>query len=114
MAFGSLLAAGELDRRITIQRSAPVSNRFNEKVDVWSDLATVWAKKEDLSDRERIAAQEVSAEAMARFRIRWSARVADVNAKDRIVYRGKVYGITAVKEIGRRVGLELSATAGAD
>lgn len=34
--------AGNLDRRITIQRATKINNEFNEPIETWADLATVW------------------------------------------------------------------------
>lgn len=107
--------AAKLDRRIRIERATMGRDTMNNLVATgWSTLTTVWASKEDVRDAERVAAQEVGAEITTRFRIRWSTRVADVNPKDRLVFAGRIYQIVAVKEIGRRDGLEISATARID
>lgn len=108
------MKAGRLDRRVTIMRASTSTNAFNEKEPEWLDIATVWASKEDISDGERICAQEVSAEITTRFQIRHSSAVADVNPKDRVRCEGRVYDIFSVKEIPYRAGLEITATARAD
>jgi len=108
------MKAGELDRRITIQTAHTTPNELNEPVETWVKLTTVWAKKTDVSDRERISAAEVSAEITTRFLIRWSNRVSQVSPKDRILFDGKIYDIFSVKEVGRREGIEISAAAKAD
>lgn len=108
------LAAGDLDRRITIERAQSVRNEFNEPEEQWHALATVWASKRDVSDRERVASQEVGAEVTTRFQIRWSTQVRDVDAKDRITFDGRTYSIVATKELGRREGIEITAAARAD
>lgn len=107
--------AGNLDRRITIQRATYTQNALGEQIiATWNTLATVWAEVMPVSDGERIRALEVSAEITTRFRIRYSSTVASVNPKDRISYDGRVYDISGVKEIGRREGLEITAAARAD
>lgn len=108
------MQAGRMDRRITIERFTVTKNAFNEDVEAWAPLVTVWASKEDIRDGERWAAAEVSAEITTRFRIRYSSQVADVNPKDRLLFDGREYNIVAVKEIGRREGLEITAAARAD
>jgi SPP1 family predicted phage head-tail adaptor len=108
------LYAGARDRRITIQRATSAPNALNEPVLTWTDLATVWAEKFDVSDGERLQASEVDAEITTRFRILWSSQVADVNPKDRVSYAGRLYDIWGVKEIGTREGIEITATARAD
>lgn len=106
--------AGLLDRRITLKRATVTTNEFNEPVYSWSTLATVSAAKLDLSDRERLAFGEMAAEIITRFRIRWSSTVSDLNPKDKLVHAGRTYEIYAVKEMGRHVGLEITAVARAD
>lgn len=109
------IRAGELDRRITLERQAGTTkNGLNETVENWQLIATVWAKKHDVSDRERFASGEVSAEMTTRFQIRWSSVVKDVNPKDRLICEGRTYHILGTKEIGRREGIEISAAAEAD
>lgn len=108
------MQAGKLDRRIRLERATESRDAFNNAIKDWSTLATVWASKQDVRDSERLAAQEVGAEITTRFQIRWSSEVADISPLDRLVYEGKTYDIAAVKEIGRREGLEVTAAARAE
>lgn len=108
------MEAGRLDRKIVIQRFTETRDAFNNPVQTWADLATVWASVEHIRDAERWNAQEVGAEATMRFQIRYSSSVADVNPNDRLTYEGRTFNIVAKKEIGRREGLELTASARAD
>ena len=113
----SVLPAGKRDRRIKIERFTVVQNSLGEEIRTWAELATVWAAKKDISDRERIQAQEVSAEITTRFTILYSTDVDDTNPKDRIEFpiaSGTYFDIYGVKELGRREGLEITATARAD
>ncbi len=103
------MRAGDLDRKITLQRATVAPNEFNESVETWADLARVSAKYTPVADGERFRAGERAAEVQARFLIRWSSQVASVNPKDRLVFDGRIYAITNVKEIGRREGLEITA-----
>lgn len=107
--------AGPLDRRITLQRFTYTTDAGSgEQVKVWADLATRWASKRDVSDSERVASAEVSAEIGTRFVIRWETALRDLNPKDRLVFEGRTYEIVSVKEVDRRVGIEISAIARAD
>lgn len=108
------MKAGDLNRRITIERATLTTNALNEQVPTWATLTTVWASKKDVSDSERIAAAEVRAAITTRFQIRLSSKVADLNPKDRISFEGRVYEIFAVKEIWRNAGLEITAAARVD
>ena len=102
------------DRRATIRRATATKDRFNAEVQTWSDLVTVSASKEDVKDGERVRAQQVGADITARFGLAWSSVLATVSATDLLICEGRTYAISAVKEIGRREGIEISATALAD
>ncbi len=108
------LSAGKLDRKIILQRFTSTLDEYNEPVKSWATLATRSASYEPLSDGERFRAGETAANASARFVIRWSAAVSDLDAKDRLTFGGVVYQILHVKEIGRREGIEITCTARAD
>lgn len=111
------LAAGKRDRRIRIERFMVSNNALNEEVKAWAKLADVWAAKTDVSDGERMRSAELSAEISTRFEVLWSAQLADLNPKDRIEYpiaSGVYFDIFSVKEVGRRQGFEITATARAD
>ena len=107
-------AAGKLDRRVTLQRYSVSFDALNQPVETWAELATVWASKEDVSDGERVRAEQVGSTLTTRFRIRHSAEVSGLNTKDRVVFRGLVFDIVGVKEIGRNDGLEITAAARSD
>lgn len=109
-----MTGAGDLDRRMTIQRATTTLNEFNEPIETWGDLATVWAKRRDASATESYRAQEVGAQITARFTIRWSSVVASVNPRDRLSYDGRLYNITAMRDIGRNQWREIDAVARAD
>lgn len=102
------MRAGDLDRPITIEAKATTQAGNGELIESWSTLATVWAQVRELHGRERFQAQQVHAEIDTRFRMRHRT---DVTVEHRISYAGSVYDIKAVMEIGRRVGLEILATA---
>lgn len=108
------LAAGKLDRRITLERFTATPDAYNEPEKSWLTLGVRSASYEPLSDGERFRAGETAANASARFVIRYSSVVADLNPKDRLVFEGVTYDIVRVKEIGRREGLEITAAARAD
>lgn len=108
------MKAGELDREVTLRRATVTKDEYNADVETWADLVTVWGSKKDISDGERIAAAATGASITTRFRIRYSADVAGVTPEDQLVCEGRTYNITGVKEVGRREGLEITATARAD
>lgn len=106
-----MFEAGRLDRRITIQRAIKATDNFGGEVEIWGDHATVWAEVLPISDGERWRAAEVAADVTTRFRIRWGF---GVQVTDRVLYDGRLYDLHGVKELGRRVGQELTAAARAD
>lgn len=108
------LPAGKRDQRIDLQRATLVADDFNEDMQTWITFATVWAEKRDVSDGERVKAAEVAAEISTRFTILWSQQVADLSPKDRVLFGDRVFDIYSVKELDRRKGLEITATARAD
>lgn len=111
------MRAGPLDRRITLQRySFTTDPGSGEQVKTWSTLgpASISAAALPVSDSERVASAEVSAEITMRFQIRYDPAWDDLNPKDRVSYDNKSFDIVGVKELGRREGLEISAIARAD
>ena len=106
--------AGSLDRRVTISRATVTTSTLGEATQTWVTLATVWANAMPVRDAEKAENGQINAEQAYRFQIRWSPVVASVNAKDRVIYDGLTYEIWGVKEIGRREGIEISATSRAD
>ena len=105
------MRAGRLDRLITIGEFTSVQDSYGQEIETWPEFATVWAEKIDIKARERFAAQQDIAEETTRFRIRW---LAGVTPKMRIQHDGKTYDIEGIAELGRRAGLEITATARAD
>lgn len=108
------LPAGKLDRRITIRRViSETSDGVGGKIQTFGDLLTVWAQVKSISDGERWRAQELQVGAIAthRFTIRWGV---GVTVRDRIRFEAREYEISGVKELGRRVGQEITAVARVD
>ncbi len=106
----SPLAAGSLDRRITLQSFYETQDGAGTPVKTWHDLEQsphVWARVEHLSGREPFAAEQEYAEATTRFTIRHRS---GLSVEMRIVYQGEAYDIQSIKELGRREGQEILAT----
>lgn len=93
-----MTTAGELDRRITIERATETRDEYNSPVRTWATLATVWAKREDVSDAELIAAGELGSSLGARFTVRRMGDAATVTPSDRLQHDGAVWNIQAVRE----------------
>ena len=108
--------AGELDQRITIERQPTGTDDVGGETNDWSVLTTVWAKRTDVSDTEKVSANQVNAALMSRFVIRSSSTTRTVTAKDRLSHDGANWGITGVKETadGRRRFIEITAVRQSD
>jgi SPP1 family predicted phage head-tail adaptor len=74
----------------------------------------VWAHAAPVRTPRRQRAGETLASKSYRFTIRYSSDVADVDPRDRVTFDGRTYDVQGVKEIGRREGLEITATARAE
>lgn len=109
------LAAGKMDRRVTLERFSETRDEMNEPVMTWAPLATVWASYEPIRDGEKFRAGETAAGLSARFIIRYSSQVADVGPKDRLIFKDVTYAIVGVKETGgRNVGIEITVAGRGD
>ncbi len=98
-----------------LERSTTTKDDFNTDVETWTLLATVWAAYEPIRDGEKFRAGETAAGLSGRFTIRYSSQVADLNPKDRLIFKGVTYAILNVKEAeGRKVALEITCTARGD
>lgn len=111
------LAAGELDRRIWIERDgAPSHNGVQTVPGKPAVLAKRWAKYIGSPGRERYASAETASTAPGLFRIRWDASLdpdapAGLSVKDRIRHPaqadGQLYEIVSIQPYGRRVGIDI-------
>lgn len=110
-----MIRSGELDRRIIIMRAAVEDDGLSSVPGAMAALATRWAKKTDVSDGERIRASEQGQEITSRFLVRDDSVTRTITGKDMLVCEGRTYAISGTKEYGgRRVGIEITATARPD
>lgn len=105
------MRAGKLDRRITFQEKSVTRSARGEPVETWVDVATVWAQSRPNRGTERFATMQNVGKAVITLALRWRD---DVTILNRISFDGKLWDILDVREIGRRVGLEIDCTARAD
>lgn len=97
-----MAAAGKLDRRVQFRRATLADDGF-QQAPTWANLGNpVWAEKKDVSDAERVRAQEVNAQLTTRFRVRRSTFTEGITPKDQLVCEGVAYEITGKKEVDRR------------
>lgn len=109
------LAAGDLDRRITIMRATAADDGLSSVPGEMMPIAQRWAKKTDASDGERMRAFEQGQEITSRFVVRDDSVTRTITGKDMLVCEGRTYAISGTKEYGgRRVGIEITAIARPD
>lgn len=110
------ITAGQLDRKVTIQRFTSVPNEFNEPVETWADFFTCRAMRRDVSDGEKFAAGQVGSSLRSRFTVRSSSETRTVTPTDRLVHEGDTWSIHGVKEAneGRHKFIEITAVKDAD
>lgn len=104
--------AGERDRVVTLQQLTESVGGSRFPVESWSTLATVYARREDISGRERMVMDQSSAPFDCRWEIPYRTDMdpdeIDVPKKRRLVYKGRSYDIVAAAMIGRYDGIELT------
>jgi len=84
------LLVNRLDKRVTIQMLSGAKDKYNQPLDDWVDVCTVWAAIEPLRGREYFAAMVEHAEVTTRIRIRYRD---DVDRTMRVVYGSIVFEI---------------------
>lgn len=108
------MGAGQFDRSIRLETSVATRTPTGEKSRSWSTVATAIPAKVELpSSRQVMNSQAVQSEIDAVFTIRFRTDITPDEAH-RIVYNGVNYRIKGVREIGRRVALQLDCTARAE
>ena len=98
---------GVMDREITIQRRELEENAFAERVEVFTDLLTVWAAVEyPISRQDEQIADGLN---LTTSPVNFTIRDTDITVKDRIVYDGENYDIINIAQIGRNDRLKITA-----
>lgn len=84
----------KLRHRITIQRRTSVQSPTTGAMEyTWNNVADVYASVVSSSVRDFIAAQAENVKVTARITIRY---LEDIQEKDRILFRGKIYSIEGI------------------
>ena len=93
----SVICAGALRRRITLQTRTTTQDSFGGQSTTWIDVASVWASIEPSGGRELMTAQAMNIEAPSTITIRWQPAFRDPKAVAamRAVYGSRIYNIHA-------------------
>lgn len=105
------MRAGKLDRTIDLQALTTTTDSFGEPIETWTTFASPAAAVMPNRGNERFTAQQVVGDAVVTFKIRYRT---DVSVLTRIVYDGRNWDVHDVREVGRREGLEIDASARAE
>jgi len=105
------MLAGQLRHRITIERATLTQNAFGEQVQTWATLATVWARVEPITGKERYAAMQTQSDIDNRILVRYQSALTALAPNDRITWDSKTYDIRSVVNTEQRnIQLEIFAT----
>lgn len=99
------MRAGNLDRVIELQRRSTGIDAWGTPIDIWTTFATMRAQLLQNATDDREGARGKTTDAVLTFRTRW---LDGVTLENRVVYQGAQFTIGRIKEIGRRVGLDLA------
>ena len=102
------MQAGRLRHRLAIRQPTISRNEVGEEIITWATLATVWGRIEALRGEEQLAANQLTAEIVARATLRYRA---DVSTDMRIQYDSSEYDIDAVLADPLKTSLTLTLTA---
>lgn len=101
-----MIAAGRKDKRVTLEQVTTAKDSYNQGVETWSTLATVWAAIAPVRGREAFAARQFSSEEQYTITINYRA---DVTTKMRVKYGSRYFRIESKADpLERHEDLELS------
>lgn len=95
--------AGQLDRRIQLQRKQEEDDGYATEAAGWLTFATVWAQRLPVSGVEQLAAGQVAGFNRARWKIRRDSLWSDLNSADRLrdILDDRDHNILSVRTEGR-------------
>ena len=99
-----MIAAGKLDRKITLQRITETVTATGAVSTTWADIATVRAEVVQTVAAEGFTDYGTAEDGTVIFRLRYRP---GITTADRVIYEGRTFDLKEVVEIGRRAGLEL-------
>jgi SPP1 family predicted phage head-tail adaptor len=107
---------GSRDRRIEIEFPTSTLDDFGGEVITWSTIGKKWwSNFYPLKDSEVFRNSEATATITHRFQLDWTNEVwSQIDPRCRIKFDGRIYDVVGIKEIGRRQGIDISATARAE
>ena len=98
------MKAGALDRLVEFQAMAVTVNDAGTRVEAWSTVATVRAQRIEPSTREALANGVETTTARTVYRVRF---LPGITTDLRLVDGSDAFNVVAIREQGRRRGLDL-------
>jgi SPP1 family predicted phage head-tail adaptor len=99
------MRSGNLDRVIQIQRPTTGLDLYGVPVMAWALVATMRAQKLENATSDREGVRGDTTDNVITFRMRW---IDGVTLENRVTYQDQPFKIMTIKEIGRRVGLDIT------
>jgi hypothetical protein len=98
------MRSGNLDRLIEIQSSSTSVNPFGSKTTAWTTFAMMRAQLLQIATDNTEGVRGNVTDKLVTFRTRW---LDGVTLENQVVYNGQTFLIKNIKELGRRVGLDI-------
>jgi len=98
------MRAGNLDRVIQIERESTALDLYGAPIRVWSGYATMRAQVLQFATDDTESTRGNTTDTKITFRMRW---MDGLTLDNRVSYQGQAFVIRQIKEIGRRVGLDV-------
>jgi SPP1 family predicted phage head-tail adaptor len=96
------------NRRVEVQTVTETQDSTGQPIETWATVRTVRAARRDMRGLERLRADQELAARTAIFTMRWFS---GLTAKMRLSHDDLIWDIEGIAELGRRVALEVTATA---
>ena len=105
-----MTGAGDLDRRVTIQRYTTTEDALGTEIKTWVGAGARWASVSFGRGAERRPAAQESASAPATFRLRWDSLTRTIApTSHRLSYLGGLWDITSAVPFGRNQFVDVTA-----
>ncbi|EJL23974.1 head-tail adaptor protein [Novosphingobium sp. AP12] len=107
---------GELNRRISIWRAETVDDGTATVEGEPAEIGKRWAKKQDVSDGERLRASQQGQELATRFTVLSDSLTRTITGKDILMCEGVSFQVVGTKDIGarRHDGIEITCSSQPD
>ena len=96
------MRAGRMIHTITLERRSTTQDSTGQPLDSWSSLATVRADVQPVKGSEYFAGSGEKSDITHRVRIWYQSALADLAARDRVVFGSRYFDIQSVINVDER------------